>query len=89
MKCLIDQVEFEISRDIPTAIDLVKSQRNVLLTKSDWTQLPDTRLTSEERATWAAYRESLRSFVDNNKQEIINGVASDYLVINFPAPPQE
>lgn len=38
-----------------------RDKRNQLLTDSDWTQLPDTRLTTEERTAWADYREQLRS----------------------------
>ena len=38
-----------------------KEKRNQLLTDSDWTQLPDTRLTDTERTAWADYREQLRS----------------------------
>jgi len=39
----------------------LRSRRNALLTESDWTQLPDSPLTSEKRADWAAYREVLRN----------------------------
>ena len=38
-----------------------RDKRNQLLTDSDWTQLPDTRLSTEERTAWADYREQLRS----------------------------
>ena len=43
-----------------------RDKRNQLLTDSDWTQLPDTRLTEEERTAWADYREQLRSVDLNN-----------------------
>jgi hypothetical protein len=39
---------------------LVRSQRDVLLAASDWTQLADTALTPDEVAEWAVYRQSLR-----------------------------
>jgi hypothetical protein len=34
--------------------------RNQYLTQSDWTQLPDSPLTIEEKADWATYRQELR-----------------------------
>lgn len=43
-----------------------RDKRNQLLTDSDWTQLPDTRLTAEQRTAWADYREQLRSVDLNN-----------------------
>lgn len=37
---------------------VVRSQRNALLSASDWTQLPDVPLETKE--TWATYRQALR-----------------------------
>lgn len=37
---------------------MVRSQRNQLLTASDWTQLPDVPLATKE--AWAEYRQALR-----------------------------
>ena len=54
-----------------------RSQRNGLLYQSDWTQLPDTKLTDEQKATWATYRQALR---DITKQ-------TDPLNIVWPTPP--
>ena len=39
---------------------LLRKQRDALLQESDWTQLPDSPLTSEERNQWADYRQNLR-----------------------------
>jgi len=38
----------------------VIEQRNHLLVDSDWTQLPDSPLTTEQKAAWATYRQELR-----------------------------
>lgn len=45
-------------QDIPAQEALVKNQRNILLSESDWTQLPDVPL--ETKQAWATYRQALR-----------------------------
>jgi len=40
----------------------IRSERQRRLAFSDWTQMPDSPLTAEERAEWAAYRQALRDF---------------------------
>lgn len=37
----------------------IKANRDRLLVESDWTQLYDTVLSSEERAAWQSYRQAL------------------------------
>lgn len=37
-----------------------REKRNGLLRESDWTQMPDSPLTSEKKTEWATYRQSLR-----------------------------
>lgn len=51
----------------------IKANRNRLLVESDWTQLHDTVLSSEERAAWQAYRQALRDIPQNFKspEEVI------------------
>lgn len=48
---------------------LVESQnrelRLVMLTESDWTQLPDNGLTEEQKALWRTYRQKLRDLSDH------------------------
>lgn len=47
----------------------LRFQRDQLLSQSDWTQMPDSPLTEEQKASWATYRQSLRdlpSTVDIN-----------------------
>lgn len=38
----------------------VRGPRNFHLAKSDWTQMPDSPLSAEKKAEWAAYRQALR-----------------------------
>ena len=40
----------------------IRKQRNVLLTKSDWTTFTDSPLTSEKKHDWTTYRQALRDF---------------------------
>lgn len=39
---------------------LVRADRNQLLKDSDWTQIADCRLTSEQKSAWKKYRQALR-----------------------------
>lgn len=40
--------------------DSITSKRNALLFESDWTQLPDSPLNTEQKELWKEYRQSLR-----------------------------
>lgn len=40
--------------------DQIRDTRGTLLMNSDWTQLPDSPLTTAKRAEWATYRQALR-----------------------------
>jgi hypothetical protein len=53
----------------------VRYQRTKLLTKTDWTQLPDVPLDTKE--AWSVYRQSLRDVTDQE----------DPLNIVWPTPP--
>ena len=43
----------------------LRSERNTKLTESDWTQSPDSPLTSEAKTEWQTYRETLRNLPSN------------------------
>lgn len=49
---------------VPTPAEQVVARRNTLLLESDWTQLADVPLTSEQRALWATYRQQLRDITN-------------------------
>lgn len=40
--------------------DDIRSKRDGLLIASDWTQIADAPLTTEQKAAWATYRQALR-----------------------------
>ena len=40
----------------------LRSLRNILLAKCDWTQMPDSPLSVDVREKWATYRQALRDF---------------------------
>lgn len=54
----------------------LRGERDLLLQKSDWTQLPDVPLATKE--AWAAYRQALRDVT----------LQSDPFNIVWPQPPQ-
>jgi len=43
----------------------VRARRDTLLQKSDWTQRPDNKLSTEEKAEWEVYRQALRDVPQN------------------------
>jgi IS1 family transposase len=43
-------------------LGLVRNQRDLKLYSCDWTQMPDSPLSAEEKEAWAAYRQALRDF---------------------------
>jgi hypothetical protein len=55
-KCTTKQ--WEDPRTPETEWPLVRQQRDALLAKSDWTQLPDVPLATKD--AWATYRQALR-----------------------------
>ena len=66
--------------------------RNDLLLKSDWTDLPNTRLTDEKKLEWQNYRNQLRDITEGlntikkieTKMKVENGK-----FVNFPTQPSE
>jgi hypothetical protein len=43
----------------------LRKTRNQLLSASDWTQLPDTKLDSKLKSKWQTYRQNLRDMPTN------------------------
>ena len=50
---------------------------------SDWTQLADTSLTTEEKAAWTVYRQALRDMPDNIDFSLIKS----HIGVVWPTPP--
>jgi hypothetical protein len=59
----------------------IREIRESLLLTSDWTQMPDSPLSDEKKAEWAAYRQALRDLPANSVDVT---VLSD---VNFPTKP--
>ena len=47
------------------AMARLRTERNTLLTESDWTQYNDSPLTDEVKAEWTVHRQSLRDLPAN------------------------
>lgn len=52
--------EAPVTADDAYWLKALRSWRNRLLAKSDWTQMPDSPLSDEQRQAWAVYRQALR-----------------------------
>jgi hypothetical protein len=48
--------------------NIIKQDRDMRVLQSDWTQFPDSPLTTEKKAEWAAYRQALRDVPANNSE---------------------
>lgn len=55
------QLEIDIGNAVSDRWSQVRIERNVKLTESDWTQLPDAPV---DAAAWAEYRQALRDVTD-------------------------
>ena len=60
----------------------VRHQRDQLLKQSDWTQMSDSPLASEQKAAWAAYRKELRDLPSNIPENVEN-----WFDVAFPVSP--
>ena len=48
-------------------LEILRSNRDSLLTESDWTQMTDSPLSDSKKAEWATYRQALRDLPANNE----------------------
>ena len=51
-------------------VEWMRSNRNIFLRESDWTQMPDVPLTTEKKAEWALYRQALRDLPSSAKPKL-------------------
>ena len=56
----IEYTESMIQNKIDNKWSQIRSVRNQYLSDCDWTQLPDSPLTTEKKAEWSTYRQALR-----------------------------
>jgi hypothetical protein len=54
------KTESEITEETNQKWENIRNERNRLLIESDWTQLPDSPLSSEKKTEWSVYRQELR-----------------------------
>jgi hypothetical protein len=59
----------------------IRKGRDDMLIRSDWTQLPDTKLTDAEKALWVTFRQQLRAMTTTFKD------VTDPSQIVWPQPP--
>ena len=71
------QAQFPIV-EFDMAMEDLRAKRNKDLQDSDWTQLPDNTLTSEQRNAWMQFRTELRN--------ITNGITTVEQVNNIDYP---
>ena len=67
------QAQFPIV-EFDMAMEDLRSKRNKDLQDSDWTQLPDNTLTSEQRNAWMQFRTELRNITNglNTVEQVKN-----------------
>jgi Phage tail assembly chaperone protein len=63
----------------PAEAGIIRRSRSRDLMNTDWTQMPDNKLTSDEKTAWAVFRQALR---DIPQQEGFPWV------VTWPTPPQ-
>jgi len=73
-----NKTEQEITEEIESMWRSIRDRRNVFLTESDWTQLPDSPLTNQKQTEWQIYRQSLRDITTQ-----LNPFS-----IEWPTPPE-
>ena len=49
---------------LASSLAILRTERNLLLVSTDWTQASDSPLTDEVQAEWLTYREKLRALPD-------------------------
>jgi hypothetical protein len=76
---IFDYVSLQWVPDQFQATSEVNSQRTALLYSSDWTQIPNNPLTTEQQQEWAVYRQQLRDIPQQS--------GYPYNVV-WPTPPQ-
>ena len=69
---VVDATEEEVNQRLADKWQEVRDQRGGMLNSSDWTQLPDSPLTEEQKNAWRQYRQELRDITNQaNPFEVI------------------
>lgn len=59
----------------------IRRKRDDLLVRTDWTQMPDSPLTTAKKAKWATYRQALRDLPTTYSE------ATDKSEVTWPVKP--
>jgi len=62
-------------------LEILRANRDSLLSESDWTQMTDSPLSASKKTEWATYRQALRDLPANNSS------ASSIDDVTFPNKP--
>ena len=69
---IVDATQEEINQRLSDKWQEVRNERGGRLNSSDWTQLPDSPLTEEQKNAWRQYRQELRDITNQaNPFEVI------------------
>ena len=68
--------------------DELLENRNNKLIASDWTQLPDSPLSAEKKAEWAAYRQALRDLPQQWSANVNKETTNPLETLSFPKKPK-
>lgn len=60
-----NEITFVDQAPPPVTWDDIRDQRNLLLDRSDYTQMPDNELTADQQQAWKIYRQALRRVPEN------------------------
>ncbi len=63
----------------------LRDLRDLMLAKSDWTQLSDSPLSVEDKTLWASYRQALRDLPQNTDLE---NLSQDLNEVVWPSEPE-
>lgn len=66
----------------------IRQERNIKLTETDWTQIPDNSLTPEKRNEWSTYRQALRDITTTQTITVDDADVPNVSSITWPTPPQ-
>ena len=75
-----------MSEETKFAENLLRSDRNALLSNSDWTQMPDCQLTNNKKTEWATYRQALRDLPANSTPSLDEN--GNLTGVTWPAKPE-
>ena len=68
------------------AENLLRSERNILLRNSDWTQMPDSPLSDSKKTEWQTYRQALRDLPANSTPSLTE--LENITGVNWPTKPE-